>query len=571
MGDKDYFVVIDFEATCEDGVKVVPQEIIEFTSVLINARSLATEGEFHTFVRPQVHPVLTPFCQQLTGITQQNVDSGIPIDEVLQRHREWMEQHQLIQSQTGVPAKFSFKFVTCGFWPLGVCLPHLCKDLNIHLPPYFAESVMNVKEEFTRHYHKQANGGIPDMMAALEMQLQGRHHCGIDDARNVARILVRMINDGYHHTPVSAPTTTSSTSAAEAPTSRACLFNYLVVVDLEATCDEGNPPLVTQETQEVIEFPWVVVETTHWTVVDEQRFFVKPTMIPMVTPFCTHLTGITETDLVDAKPLAAVLEAFAQYCLTNFTAKNLSYCLLCDGKWDLEVMLRGECFRKGLVPIAPHFNKYFDLKTEFSLLTGNPKTPLHKMLYFFKLSHIGKPHSGIDDCKTIASVVSAIANSTLEGRTRTFQSPTEIPPTYDPRTDTTLKDFNLTRPSTGSFHKLPTQTTTTSSSACASTATATATSTSAASPASASGPSPFLVLRGLPWAATEDQVRGFLSEFDIVRMQILMNAAGRPSGLCHVQLKTPEQAVQAIATRHRANMGHRYIEVMPIPSCTFTN
>lgn len=34
------------------------------------------------------------------------------------------------------------------------------------------------------------------------------------------------------------------------------LYDYLVVVDFEATCDEGENPKVTRANQEIIEFPW---------------------------------------------------------------------------------------------------------------------------------------------------------------------------------------------------------------------------------------------------------------------------------------------------------------------------
>jgi hypothetical protein len=34
------------------------------------------------------------------------------------------------------------------------------------------------------------------------------------------------------------------------------LYDYLVVIDFEATCDEGENPQVTRANQEIIEFPW---------------------------------------------------------------------------------------------------------------------------------------------------------------------------------------------------------------------------------------------------------------------------------------------------------------------------
>ncbi len=36
------------------------------------------------------------------------------------------------------------------------------------------------------------------MLTGLGLPLIGRHHSGIDDARNIAAILVRMLHDGYH-------------------------------------------------------------------------------------------------------------------------------------------------------------------------------------------------------------------------------------------------------------------------------------------------------------------------------------------------------------------------------------
>jgi hypothetical protein len=37
-----------------------------------------------------------------------------------------------------------------------------------------------------------------------------------------------------------------------------CPFDYLVVIDFEATCDYDISPKVTTETAEIIEFPWVL-------------------------------------------------------------------------------------------------------------------------------------------------------------------------------------------------------------------------------------------------------------------------------------------------------------------------
>ena len=77
----DYFCVMDFEATCweDQDFKSVQSEIIEFPAVLLNAKSLVKEAEFHSYCQPIINPVLSEFCTSLTGITQVNGDGTISL------------------------------------------------------------------------------------------------------------------------------------------------------------------------------------------------------------------------------------------------------------------------------------------------------------------------------------------------------------------------------------------------------------------------------------------------------------------------------------------------------------
>merc|ERR1719460_2148124 len=61
-----YICVLDFEKTCEKDVRLDPQEIIEFPSVLLCADRIVPDVEFHCYVRPSVNPFLTNFCTELT-------------------------------------------------------------------------------------------------------------------------------------------------------------------------------------------------------------------------------------------------------------------------------------------------------------------------------------------------------------------------------------------------------------------------------------------------------------------------------------------------------------------------
>lgn len=68
--DFQYFVVIDFEATCDKERNPHPQEIIEFPSVIVSSVTGQLEACFQTYVRPTCNQLLSDFCKDLTGIQQ---------------------------------------------------------------------------------------------------------------------------------------------------------------------------------------------------------------------------------------------------------------------------------------------------------------------------------------------------------------------------------------------------------------------------------------------------------------------------------------------------------------------
>ena len=67
-------------------------------------------------------------------------------------------------------------------------------------------------------------------------------------------------------------------------------YQYLLVLDFEANCVEnGSLPC-----QEIIEFPVIPIDLeTMGPACEPFHFYIKPTVVPELTEFCTELTGIT--------------------------------------------------------------------------------------------------------------------------------------------------------------------------------------------------------------------------------------------------------------------------------------
>lgn len=137
--DFEYVLVIDFEATCEDGQKLKPcSEIIEFPVRAIRlADGQLLDTPFHYYVRPVFHPKLSKFCTELTGITQDKVDGGQKLENILELFEVWLKQNNIN----------NFVFVTCGDWDLKTCLKYEAKEKKIVLPEYFKQFI-NVKKIF---------------------------------------------------------------------------------------------------------------------------------------------------------------------------------------------------------------------------------------------------------------------------------------------------------------------------------------------------------------------------------------------------------------------------------------
>nr|DBA17725.1 TPA: hypothetical protein GDO54_016054 [Pyxicephalus adspersus] len=165
-----YFLVLDFEATC-DKPQIHPQEIIEFPILKLNGRTMEIESTFHTYVQPVVHPQLTPFCTELTGIIQEMVDGQPTLSQVLE------------VSVAGV------SHIAC--W-----LPGQCEYLGLQVADYFKQWI-NLKKAYSFAIGTWPKNGLLDMNKGMSLQHIGRPQSGIDDCRKIANIMKTLAHRGF--------------------------------------------------------------------------------------------------------------------------------------------------------------------------------------------------------------------------------------------------------------------------------------------------------------------------------------------------------------------------------------
>ncbi|NXD63132.1 ERI2 exoribonuclease, partial [Eolophus roseicapillus] len=197
-----YLIVIDFEATCwQDAARRAP-EIVEFPAVLLNTSTGEIESEFHTYVQPQEHPILSEFCTELTGITQNQVDEAVPLNICLSQFLKWIQKIQMekkiifctdILSNSTSEGK-ACTFVTWTDWDLGVCLHYECKRKQLRKPDIL-NSWIDLKATYRVFYNRKPKG-LNGALQDLGIAFTGREHSGLDDSRNTAHLAWRLICDG---------------------------------------------------------------------------------------------------------------------------------------------------------------------------------------------------------------------------------------------------------------------------------------------------------------------------------------------------------------------------------------
>jgi inhibitor of KinA sporulation pathway (predicted exonuclease) len=212
----DYLIVVDFECTCERDQHNYPNEIIEFPAVLVDVRRgvVDREASFHSYVKPWRNPTLTPFCTELTGIKQAQVDTAPDLQQVVKNFEQWF--------QDTIPRGAKVVFATDGPWDFKNFIFNgaILRD-NVSFPTIFYEYI-DIRTTFARMFNKGDSIKLDAMLKRMKLRFEGRPHCGFDDAVNIARLAVKMIENG-------------------------CIFHFLVTL-----------PLDQEELHYEIEGPWPV-------------------------------------------------------------------------------------------------------------------------------------------------------------------------------------------------------------------------------------------------------------------------------------------------------------------------
>jgi inhibitor of KinA sporulation pathway (predicted exonuclease) len=175
--------VVDVESTCWKGSPPPGEvsEIIEVGIALVGTCRENRRGEvidFGSYLVKPAHSVVSEFCTSLTGITQTMVDSlGEPFIDVCQDFMQRFKSHQRVWTSRGDYDRTMFE-----------------SEVQRWYTTYpFSKTHINLKSLFAlqRGFNKEV--GMSEALSYEGLKLAGQHHRGGDDAKNIAKLVDRIL------------------------------------------------------------------------------------------------------------------------------------------------------------------------------------------------------------------------------------------------------------------------------------------------------------------------------------------------------------------------------------------
>jgi len=170
-----HYIVLDLEATCwKEKRNDFQNEIIEIGALKINEQQTIVES-FSAFIKPTLNPELSSFCTTLTTIKQNDIDCAETFPIVLDQFLQWIDlASPYVLCSWGFYDKSQFK-----------------KDCHLHnLEIDWLKNHISLKHQYAKIKGLKRPIGMGQALKKEKLILDGVHHRGIDDAKNISKIFL---------------------------------------------------------------------------------------------------------------------------------------------------------------------------------------------------------------------------------------------------------------------------------------------------------------------------------------------------------------------------------------------
>lgn len=175
------YIIFDLECTCWQTKELdAERETIEIGAVLLDEYG-SFVGDFCSFVRPILHPVLSDFCCRLTTISQIEVNRAPTFPAIIKNFIDWGELYD------------GEDFLLCSWGAFDK--NQLIQDCKLHhIETHWLEKHINLKDQYHKHKRLRSPVGLKKIVEREGFEFTGTPHRGISDAENLAKIFVKHLD-----------------------------------------------------------------------------------------------------------------------------------------------------------------------------------------------------------------------------------------------------------------------------------------------------------------------------------------------------------------------------------------
>ena len=178
----DKLIVLDVESTCWDmdsKERIQESEIIEIGVCVLDLHSLARVENESILVKP-FKSAINDFCTKLTTLTPALIEEkGISFADACLLLRNKYKVHHRLWASWGDYDRKQFE--------------RQCRRTSNDAQYPFGPTHLNVKNLFAITMGLTREVGMDEALKILDMELEGTHHRGVDDACNIAKIACSLL------------------------------------------------------------------------------------------------------------------------------------------------------------------------------------------------------------------------------------------------------------------------------------------------------------------------------------------------------------------------------------------
>ena len=184
-------------------------------------------------------------------------------------------------------------------------------------------------------------------------------------------------------------------------------LDVILVVDLESTCWDGEPPY--GQSSEIIEVGLCPIDVKTLTRLEKRSILIKP-VTSEISEFCTQLTTLTPDMFTEAGSLADAVRVLKK----EYSSKNRLWASW--GDYDRRQFERVCKAQEVGYPFGP---SHLNLKSLFATAIGSAhEIGLDGAYKHLGLTMEGTHHRGDDDAWNIAAILCQLLKSTRKGATQ---------------------------------------------------------------------------------------------------------------------------------------------------------